>query len=128
MSTTMKSASERITEEVTSWPGVQAGPGRRGEFSLRVDGQELGHLHGDRAAHFGFPRELGAELRAQGRVGPHPVNPHSTKMAARSIDGEGDVAEVIALMRLNYERIVNGARGGAPQPRDAATSSRRPSS
>jgi Family of unknown function (DUF5519) len=99
-------ASERITREVTSWPGVEAGPGRRGEFAFTVEGREIGHLHGDRAAHFGFPRDVGAELRAAGRVGPHPVNPHSTKMASRWIEGDDDVAEVIALMRLNYERVV----------------------
>ena len=29
---------ERITETVTSWPGVQAGPGRRGEFAFTVGG------------------------------------------------------------------------------------------
>jgi hypothetical protein len=97
--------SEQITDEVTSWPGVEAGPGRRGEFAFRVDGVEIGHLHGDRAAHFGFPRDVGAELREQGRVGPHPVNPHSTKMAARPIEDEADVDDVIALMRLNYDRV-----------------------
>ena len=97
-------ASQRITDEVTSWPGVEAGPGRRGEFAFRVGRREIGHLHGDRAAHFGFPRDLGAELREQGRVGPHPVNPHSTKMAARRIESDDDVRDVIELMRLNYER------------------------
>jgi hypothetical protein len=70
-----------------------------------VDGVEIGHLHGDRAAHFGFPRDVGAELREQGRVGPHPVNPHSAKMAARRIEDEADVDDVIALMRLNYDRV-----------------------
>ena len=104
--TTTQTASERITEEVTSWPGVEAGPGRRGEFAFRVGGSEIGHLHGDRAAHFGFPREIGAELREQGRVAPHPVNPHSTKMAARRIENEADIREVIELMRLNYDRVV----------------------
>jgi hypothetical protein len=99
-------ASERITREVTAWPGVEAGPGSRGEFAFTVDGREIGHLHGDHAAHFGFPRDVGAELRAQGRVGPHPVNRHSTKMAARQIEGDADVGEVIALMRLNYDRVV----------------------
>jgi len=98
-------ASERITREVTSWPGVEAGPGRRGEFAFTVGGREIGHLHGDRAAHFGFPRDVGAELRAAGRVGPHPVNPHSTKMAARQIESAEDVDDVIALMRLNYDRV-----------------------
>jgi Family of unknown function (DUF5519) len=104
------SASERITAELTSWPGVTAGPGPRGgEFAFTVGGEEIGHLHGDRAAHFGFPRDVGAELRAQGRVGPHPVNPHSTKMAARRIETDDDVRDVIELLRLNYERVVAGA-------------------
>ena len=98
-------ASERITAEVTSWPGVKAGYGTRGEWTFTVGEQSIGHLHGDRVAHFGFPRELGAKLREQGRVGPHPVNPHSTKMAAREIAGEQDVQDVIALLRMGYERI-----------------------
>lgn len=97
--------SKRITDEVTSWPGIEAGFGSRGEFGYRVNGREVGHLHGDRVAHFGFPRELGAQLREAGRVGPHPVNPHSTKMAARALQTDDDVEDVIALMRLNYDRI-----------------------
>jgi hypothetical protein len=100
-------ASERITSEVTGWDGVATGRGSRGEWAFTVDGREIGHLHGDRVAHFGFPRDVGAALREQGRVGPHPVNPHSTKLAARAIDGEDDVREVIALMRLNYDRVVS---------------------
>ena len=100
--------SRRITDEVTSWPGVEAGLGSRGEFGFRVSGKEIGHLHGDRVAHFGFPRELGARLRAEGRVGPHPVNPHSAKMAARELTSDADVEDVIALMRMNYERVVEG--------------------
>jgi hypothetical protein len=102
----MERASDEITREVTSWPGVEAGPGRRGEFAFTVGGREIGHLHGDHAAPFGFPRDVGAQLREAGRVGPHPVNPHSTKMAARRIDGDADVTDVIALMRLNYDRVV----------------------
>jgi hypothetical protein len=110
--TEQPTASRQITKEVTSWPGVEAGAGARGEFAFKVGGNEIGHLHGDRAAHFGFPREVGAELRDQGRVGPHPVNPHSTKMAARRIVTEADVSDVIELMRLNYDRVV--ARDGQP--------------
>jgi hypothetical protein len=33
------------------------------------------------------------------------VNRHSTKMAARQIQSEADIDEVIALMRLNYDRV-----------------------
>jgi hypothetical protein len=101
-----QTASEQITAEVTSWPGVAGGLGSRGEFGFRVGTHELGHLHGDRVVHFGFPRAIGAQLRDEGRVGPHPVNPHSTKMAARRIESETDIHDVIELMRLNYDRVV----------------------
>jgi hypothetical protein len=107
-------ASERITEEVTSWPGVEAGPGRRGEFSFSVGRREIGHLHGDRAAHFGFPKDVWAELYAQGRIVHHPVFPDQPGWAARRIDDEDDVRDVIALLRLNYDRAI--ARHGVPTP------------
>lgn len=97
-------ASQRITTEVTSWPGVVAGPGRRGEFAFTVGRHPLGHLHGDRAAHFSFPKTVWAELRAQGRITDHPVFPGRQGPAARRIDSEADVEDVIALLRLNYNR------------------------
>jgi hypothetical protein len=101
---------ERITEEVTSWPGVVASPGRRGEFAFRVGRREIGHLHGDRAAHFAFPKDVGIALRDEGRVVDHPVFPGKSGPAARAIEDEADVRDVIALLRLNYERAV--ARDG----------------
>jgi hypothetical protein len=107
-------ASEQITNEVTSWPGVEAGPGSRGEFAFSVGGRPIGHLHGDRSAHFSFPRPLWRELREQGRIEEHPIFPGREGPAARRIAGDEDVADVIALMRLNYERIVE--RHGLPQP------------
>ena len=106
------SASERITEEVTSWPGVTAGHGKRGEWGFRVGTHEVGHLHGDRAAHFGTGRELGLRLRDEGRVLDHPVFPGKPAMAARAIADEDDVRDVISIMRLNYDRIVE--RYGLP--------------
>jgi hypothetical protein len=105
--------SERITNEVTSWPGVTAGHGRRGEWSFRVGRREVGHLHGDHAAHFMFSGELGTALKAEGRVGDHPVFPGKPGPAARRIEDEADVREVIELMRLNYDRIVG--RSGVPE-------------
>ena len=98
-------ASQQITAEVTSWQGVDAGPGRRGEFAFRVGRREIGHLHGDHAAHFFFPKDVWAELRADGRVVEHPVFPGKQGPAARRIEGDVDVDDVIALMRLNYERV-----------------------
>src|SRR5438045_6096068 len=96
-------ASEQITNEVTSWPGVEAGPGRRGEFAFKVGRREIGHLHGDHAAHFSFPKDVWAELFEQGRVGYHPVFPDRRGPAARRIEDEADVQDVIRMMRLNYE-------------------------
>ncbi len=101
----MDNASAHITAVVTSWDRVTAGHGSRGEWGFKVEGREIGHLHGDRVAHFGFPRDVGAALREAGRVGPHPVNPHSTKLAARGLETPEDVEDVIELMRLNYERV-----------------------
>src|ERR1041385_9143634 len=95
--------SEEITREVTSWPGVEAGPGRRGEFAFKVGRREIGHLHGDHAAHFSFPKDVWAELFAAGRVVPHPVFPGKEGPAARRIAGDDDVRDVIALMRLNND-------------------------
>ena len=105
MSTTTQRASERIAEAVTSWPGVRAESGRFGALSFVVGRRELGHLHGDHAAHFAFPRGLKAELERAGRVGPHPAFPDSPGWAARRIAAEDDVRDVIALLRLNYDRI-----------------------
>jgi Family of unknown function (DUF5519) len=105
----MTTPSEEITTEVTSWDGVTAGPGRRGEFAFKLGRREIGHLHGDRSAHFFFPRETWRELHDEGRIVNHPVFPDREGPAARKIEGEDDVRDVIALMRLNYEDAL--ARG-----------------
>ena len=103
--TDARTASQQITDEVTSWPGVTAGPGRRGEFAFQVGHREIGHLHGDDAAHF-FPKDVWAELFARGEVTHHPVFPDKTGPAARRIEDDTDVRDVIVLMRLNYQRVV----------------------
>ncbi len=107
------SPSEQISATVTAWPGVTAEPGSRGSsVAFRLGRRELGHLHGDRSAHFGFPKEVWAELREQGRVEPHPVFPDRAGPAARRIASEADVHDVIELLRLNYERALE--RHGLP--------------
>ena len=104
--------SEQITREVTSWPGVEAGFGARGEFGFRVGRREIGHLHGDHVAHFGFPKDVWQDLFDQGRIDYHPVFPGKPGYGARRIENEEDVRDVIALLRLNYDRVV--ARHGVP--------------
>ena len=104
---------------MASWPGVAEGPGARGGLAFKIGRREFGHLHGDRVAHFGFPRALGEALRAEGRVGPHPVRPDHPSWAARTIEDDADVVDVIALLRLNYDRVVArfGFTGQAPDER-----------
>jgi Family of unknown function (DUF5519) len=102
-----------IADSVLAWPGVTAGPGRRGEYSFKVGAREIGHLHGSRVAHFGFPRDVWQELFDAGRIDYHPVFPGKPGFGARAISTEADAEEVVTLMRLNYERIV--ARHGLPE-------------
>ena len=114
--TETRTASEQIVEEVTSWPGVEVGPGDRGpSVAFRLGRRELGHLHGDRALHTGFPREVWAALREQGRIDYHSVFPGKPGPAARRIEDADDVRDVIELLRLNYERAVarHGPRADA---------------
>jgi hypothetical protein len=109
---TREGAGARITAEVTSWPGVEAGEGSRGEFAFTVGRREIGHLHGDRVLHIGFPRAVWHELYDAGRIDYHPVFPGRPGYAQRRIADEEDVRDVIDLLRLNYDRAV--ARHGLP--------------
>lgn len=101
----IEGAARRIIAAATAWPDVEAMPGMRGELALMADGQEIGHLHGDAAAHFFFPKPVWAKLHAEGRITHHPVFPAARGPAARRIESEADIADVIALLRLNYERL-----------------------
>ena len=112
MTTTSMTASARITAEVTSWPGVTAGDGERGEFGFRVGRREIGHLHGDRVLHIGFPKAVWHELHDAGRIDYHPVFPGKPGYASRALETDADVEDAIALLRLNYDRAVE--RHGVP--------------
>jgi hypothetical protein len=105
-----------IVDEATSWPGVHAAPGDRGELSIQLGRRELGHLHGDRALHIGFPKAVWHDLYGQGRIDYHPVFPGKPGFASRRLDTDEDVLDAIELLRLNYDRAVE--RHGAPE--DAA--------
>ena len=108
-----RTASQQITDEVASWPGVEAGPGKRGEFAFTVGRREIGHLHGDRTAHFGFPKDVWQQLFDAGRIDYHPVFPGRPGFGARRIETDDDVRDVIELIRVNYDRVVE--RHGLPE-------------
>ena len=96
--------SEQITAEVGSWPGVVVDDGELGELAFKVGTRELGHLHGEHAAHFGFAKSVWHQLHEEGRIEGHPVFPGKIGPASRRIDTEDDMHDVIELMRLNYDR------------------------
>jgi len=81
------SPSERIVAAATAWPGVTTAHGSRGELSIRAGKREIGHLHGDHAAHFGFPKDVSRVLRAQGRVAESNTLVAPQNAAARNANG-----------------------------------------
>ena len=110
MSRIEQRASERITEEVTSWPGsqrareprrvrIQGGwagdrpPPRRPRRALRLS-EEVWHA---------LFAEGASTITRSSRVG---------RASVREIESDADVDDVIALMRLNYDRVVD--RHGLP--------------
>ena len=114
----MVTAIHRIVAAASSWPGVAIVDGAPGETVLRVGRCELGHLHHDGVAHFAFPIGLWLGLIEEGHVEPHPLE--RAGFAERRIRTEADVADVIALLRLKYDRIV--MRAGWPPALAAAGS------
>jgi hypothetical protein len=108
-------ASQSIRAAVTSWPGVTEQEHRFGGYEFNYGRVELGHIHGDRLADLPFPRRVRDELIAAGRARPHHVLP-DTGWVSRFITDDADVDDVIALFRLNYDRIAKRRpRSGAQQ-------------
>jgi hypothetical protein len=97
------SIAARIEREVASWPDVTVAPHRFGGREFRVGRRELGHLHGDRLADLPFPVRVREQLVREGKAEPHHILPESG-WVSRRIRGEEDVAAVIALFRMNYDR------------------------
>jgi hypothetical protein len=103
----MGTIANRITEAILSWPGVSVEPHRFGGVEFRLRRRELGHLHGDRMADLPFPRSIRERLVTSGRAEPHHVLPDSG-WVTRRIRSDADLAEVIDLFRLNYDRKTSG--------------------
>jgi hypothetical protein len=94
---------ERIEHEVGSWAGVTTHEHRFGGTEFRLGRREIGHLHGSRWADLPFQRGIRDMLVETGRAQPHHVLPE-TGWVSKQIRSEKDVAEVIELFRLSYER------------------------
>ncbi len=98
---------EAVIQEVSSWQGVSVHDHRMGGTEFRLGRRELGHLHAT-IADLPFPRRIRDELVTARRARPHHVLPDSGWVTVPMRTG-ADVAGVIALFRLNYERAISSA-------------------
>jgi hypothetical protein len=99
----MSSIVELIENEVMSWPNVEKLPHRFGGIEFRVNGHEIGHLHGNRQADLPFSVPVRKELVATGRASLHHIYPR-TGWVSFYIRGPESVPGLIELFRLNYKR------------------------
>jgi hypothetical protein len=98
-----ESIQQAIVREVSAWPGVTTGRHRYGGVELRYGRRELGHIHGNRLVDLPFPLLVRNELVAAGRAEPHYIYPDSGWVSVFIRDAS-DVARVVDLFRMNYER------------------------
>lgn len=108
----------RVEREVLGWPGVfetrdEDGPGGLPVTGYRFGRKQIGHVHHGGAAgflaDFRFPREVRDELIESGRAIPHPAFPDSRTTASYRIRSAQDVAGVLELFRMSYERLRESA-------------------
>jgi hypothetical protein len=100
---------------------VHTRPQRFGAIAICLNRRELGHLHGDRSADLPLERALRDRLVSSGAAQEHRWRP-SSGWVTIPLDRERDVFEVIALLRINYER----ARAAAIRRPDAMRSLTKP--
>lgn len=116
----MKSISEAIKDEVTSWPRVTAHPHQFGAIEYRIDHREIGHVHGNRFVDIPFLTRIRDELVTSGRASPHHVLPN-TGWVTFPIRTSDDVSAALELLRLNYERLAKLGK-----PKDTTPPSEKP--
>ena len=95
---------ETIEREVGGWPGVEIRSHRFGGVEFRVNGHEIGHLHGERMADLPFPVRMREELVGAGKAQVHHVLPQTGWVSYRIRQPE-DVEGALELFRKNYERL-----------------------
>jgi Luciferase len=95
---------EKIKEQIMKCEGVTSGVHRFGGIEFRIGNREMGHVHGDKLADLPFPMNIRNKLIESGRASPHHILPHSG-WVSKWINGEDDIADVIELFRMQYERL-----------------------
>ncbi|PYR32026.1 MAG: hypothetical protein DMF92_03510 [Acidobacteria bacterium] len=113
-----ESIQQEIVREVSAWPDVTVGPHRFGGIEFRLGRRELGHLHGSRLADLPFPVRVRERLVAAGEAEPHHIYPESGWVSFYIHDAS-DVARVVGLFRLNYDRPWQGTKGSTTEVTEA---------
>jgi hypothetical protein len=95
---------EQVKTGLMSWPGVTSQPHRFCGTEFRINGREMGHIHGGRFADLPFSMSIRNELVKDGRALPHHVFPNSGWVTFL-INEEADTTLLINLFRMQYERL-----------------------
>jgi hypothetical protein len=102
----MSRISDKVQQELLSWPGVTIHDHRFGGVEFRINGREMGHMHGDQLLDLPFPKDVGRKLIEEGRASPHHVLPESGWISYY-INGIEDVRGAIELFRMQYRRMTS---------------------
>jgi Family of unknown function (DUF5519) len=95
---------EKVKTELMSWPGVTSQFHRFGGTEFRINGKEMGHMHGGRFADLPFPMSIRNALVKDGKALPHHVLPNSGWITFL-INEDADITSLINLFRMQYERL-----------------------
>lgn len=99
----MNVSTERLKEEVSSWPGISVHPHRFAAREYRLGHAEVGHVHLWGDVDIPFPRPVHDFLLAHSLAEQHRWVPDSGWTTFRIGDG-GNLEHAIWLMRLSYLR------------------------
>ena len=99
----MSPDSERLREEVSSWPGISVHAHRFAAREYRFGSAEVGHAHLWGDVDIPFPRPVHDFLLERGLAEQHRWVPDSGWTTFR-IRGDEDVEHAVWLMRLSYLR------------------------
>lgn len=103
----MSEISDKLQKELLSWPGVTIHDHRFGGIEFRINGREMGHLHGDKLADLPFPKDVGKKLIAEGKASPHHFIPQSGWISYYLKGIDDDIQGAIELFQMQYERLTS---------------------
>jgi hypothetical protein len=92
-----------IERAVLEWPGVTRELGRFNSTAYMLGRREIGHIHRNGVADFGFPRTIRDGLITTGRAQPHQAGIPAG--VSNPIGTDEDVPRVLTLFRLSYDRL-----------------------